>query len=40
MTAEEKIRQINTVRDADFWLQKGISMTAHNQLSTAIQCYK
>ena len=40
MTGEEKQEQMNLVRDADFWLTKGISMSAHNQLSTAIQCYK
>ena len=31
---------MNLIRDADFWLTKGISMMAHSQISTAIQCYK
>ena len=40
MNQEEKLEQLNLIRDADFWLTKGISMTTHNQLSTAVQCYK
>ena len=40
MNQDEKLEQHNLIRDSDFWLTKGISMTAHNQLSTAIQCYK
>lgn len=30
MTQEEKSEQLNLIRDADFWLTKGISMTTHN----------
>lgn len=33
---DEKLEQMNLIRDSDFWLTKGISMTTHNQLSTAI----
>ena len=40
LSPEQKLKMMTEIRDADFWLIKGISMTSHNQLSTAIQCYK
>ena len=30
MNQDEKAEQLNLIRDADFWLTKGISMTTHN----------
>ena len=30
MNQDEKLEQHNLIRDSDFWLTKGISMTAHN----------
>ena len=40
LSQEERLGMLANRRDADFWLQKGIIMTAHNQVATAIQCYK